>query len=278
MTIVRLHRKRITLVLCALMIAGCSSSNEKRYRMTGHVMGLEQRSQEAVIEHEAIPGYMDAMAMGYHVKSSRDYAKLKAGQTIQADLVVLPDRSWLENVAVIKEVTEQPAVASDYHIPQVGETVPSFSLIDQDGHKFDLGKHYPALVTFVYTRCPLPDYCPRMNGNFQQVAAKLQNTANQDIHLVTVSFDPDHDTPAVLKKFREQWANTSQLRRDWTFAVPDKQDLPKLLKYFYVNAYPDQGILAHSLSTTLISQDGKILAWWHGNEWTADDVAQKLSR
>ena len=259
-------------------LAGCSSSNAQRYRLTGQVMGLEARSQEAVVQHEAIPGYMDAMAMGYHVKSTRDYAKLKAGQTIQADLVVLPDRSWLENVAVIKEASEPPAVVSDYHIPQAGETVPPFTLIDQDGRKFELGKHYPALVTFIYTRCPLPDYCPRMNSNFQQVAAKLQTTANKNIHLVTISFDPEHDTPAVLKRFREQWANTPQLKHDWTFAVPEKNDLTKLLKYFYVNAYPDQGVLAHSLSTTLISRDGKILAWWHSNDWTAEDVAQKLGR
>jgi protein SCO1/2 len=267
------------LFLLVLAVAGCSSSADLRhYSLTGQVVSLEPRSQEAVLRHQEIPGYMPAMTMGYHVQSASEFAKLKPGQTIHADLVVSSDRSWLEKVQIINEASAAPATLTEYHYPQPGETVPPFTVTDQDGRKFELSRHYPALVTFVYTRCPLPDYCPRLNSNFQQVAAKLRDTAHPDLHLVTISFDPEYDTPAVLKKFRDQWATNPQLKKEWTFAVPAKQDLPALLKYFAVNAYPDQGLLAHSLSTTLISQDGKVLAWWHGNDWTAEDVAQKLGR
>lgn len=247
--------------------------------MSAKVVSLEPRSQEAILQHAEIPGFMGAMTMGYRVKSAGDFAKLKPGQTIRAELIVDGNRSWLEKIEVIDQGSAaEPPARTDFRVPEVGEQVPAFTVIDQDGRKFRLDQHYPALVTFVYTRCPLPDYCPRMNTNFQQIAGKLRDTTEGNLHLVTISFDPDHDTPAVLKQYRAQWANTPELRKVWTFAVPEKVAMPELLKYFAVNAYSDQKLITHSLSTALISRDGKVLAWWHGNDWTAADVAQKLAR
>jgi protein SCO1/2 len=266
--------------LLSLMVSCHSAPKARRYELKGEVLSVDTRGQEAVIRHEEIPGFMKAMTMGYRVKDEADLAKLRPGQRIRADLVVTEDSSWIENIRVDSSGgPEQMAKASEFHMPQAGESVPNFELIDQDGRRFKLSARYPALVTFIYTRCPLPDYCPRMNTNFQAVASKLRDTsAGNGLRLITISFDPEHDTPAVLKRYRDQWATTPEAKQRWTFAVPAKQDMPELLHFFAMTAVPEQGIITHSLSTTLISRSGRVEAWWHGNDWTAVDVQQALSQ
>jgi protein SCO1/2 len=271
-------RHVLTLLLIAI-VAGCHSSPDvRRYALQGDVIAVEKKGNEAIIRHQDIDGYMKAMTMGYRVKNAEELEKLHAGQRIRAELVVTKDSSWIEHIVVESQGGTQPQPQMGaLHVPEPGEVVPDFQLIDQDGKRFHLTERYPALVTFIYTRCPLPDYCPRMNTNFQGVAQRLQQTGDK-LQLVTISFDPEFDTPAVLKKYREQWAKTPEMKKRWTFAVPAKEDMPKLLHFFAIAATPEQGIITHNLSTTLISREGKVEAWWHGNEWTPEDMQKAISQ
>jgi protein SCO1/2 len=248
----------------------------RRYELKGEIVSVDARSQEIVVRHEDIPGFMKAMTMSYKVAKPAEFERLKPGQHIRADLVLTDDfKSWLENVRIEQEPSKDPpAKVSDFHFPEPGERVPNFTLVDQDGRHFKLYQRLPALVTFIYTQCPLPDYCPRMNSNFQQVLAHLggDNNLPSNLNLLSVSFDVEHDTPAELKAYRERWANSVEAKRQWTFSVPEKHGLDSVLRFFGMTAIPEQGIITHSLSTTLISPEGTVIAWWHGNEWTAEDV------
>lgn len=265
-----------TLALLSLGLGVCSCKSEsktRRFRLNGDVVAVDKRAQEALIRHEEIPGFMGAMTMSYRIKDPAEFAKLEAGQRIHADLVVTENSSWLEKVEIEPRGEARPApIVSQFHMPQPGESVPDFQLIDQDGKVFHLKDRYPALITFIYTRCPLPDYCPRVNANFRALAAKSQdNAAIKRLNLITVSIDPEYDTPSVLKSYRKRWV-IPESGQSWTFAVPLKQDMPEMLHFFAMTAVPADGVITHSLSTTLVSKAGKVQSWWHGNDWTANDI------
>jgi protein SCO1/2 len=256
---------------------------ERRYELKGEIVEVDARSQEIVVRHEDIPGLMKGMTMSFKVAKLAEFQKLKAGQHIRADLVLTDDfKSWLENIRVEQASSQEPPEkVSDFHFPQPGERVPNFTLVDQDGKRFKLYQRLPALLTFIYIQCPLPDYCPRMNRNFQSVLAQLgggDKGLPSNLNLVSVSFDMEHDTPAELKKYRERWVSSAEAKRQWTFSVPEKHGLDSVLQFFGMTAIPEQGIITHSLSTTLISSEGTVIAWWHGNEWNPEDVkAQWIS-
>jgi protein SCO1/2 len=269
----------LLLLLSTTLLLSCKKPKEptvRRYELKGDIVEVDARSQEIVVRHEDIPGFMKAMTMSYKVAKPAEFEKLKPGQRIRADLVVTDDfKSWLENIRIEQESSQiPPEKTSDFHFPEPGERVPNFTLVDQDGRRFKLYQRLPALVTFIYTQCPLPDYCPRMNSNFQRVLAQLggENDLPSNLNLISVSFDVEHDTPAELKAYRERWANSAQAKRQWTFSVPEKHGLDPILRFFGMTAIPEEGIITHSLSTTLISPEGTVIAWWHGNEWSAEDV------
>jgi protein SCO1/2 len=137
------------------------------------------------------------------------------------------------------------------------------------------------LVTFIYTRCPLPDFCPRMNENFRAVQKLLQEIpgAPERAEFLSISFDPEHDTPAVLKHYASLYKKSATGERpfDWQFAVPSAKDLPELAQFFGLVYQPEQAQIVHSLSTTLIGADGKVAKWYPDNEWTPADAAQAMA-
>ena len=160
--------------------------------------------------------------------------------------------------------------------------MPDFTLVNQDGkpvHLHDyLGK--ALLVTFIYTRCPLPDFCPRMNDNFREIQNLLREKPEPLAHaaFLSISLDPEHDTPAVLKHYATLYKKTAQDQKafDWQFAVPSAKDLPEVSQFFGLVMQPEQAQIVHSLSTTLIGPDGKVREWYGGNDWKPAEVAQAI--
>lgn len=224
------------------------------------------------------------MTMEYAVKDPSDLNRVHLYDKISSDLVISGDRSRLENIRVTAHGTAQPdepaGANTSFHMPEPGEQVPAFKLIDERGRTFSLAdlRGHPLAITFIYSRCPLPDYCPRMNHNFAEL---LKNqSSNQDVRdmrLLTISFDPEHDTPQVLRLMHAQWAHGADTNH-WIFAVVPKKYLADTLHWFGLTALPEQGIITHSLSTTLVSPDGKVIQWWHGNSWTPQDVLTAWSK
>jgi protein SCO1/2 len=286
------HPRRILLVaIIAVGVLPFSSCNRlksltpKRYPFTGRVVSIDTQGESAIIDGDAIPGYMEAMAMPYKVKPASTLSQLRAGDSISADVVVqhdsdseVPPDYWIENVKVVGH-TDPPsaAAASSLHVPTPGEEVADFSLTDQSGKRISLHQYRGGvlLLTFIYTRCPFPDFCPRMSGNFAEIYKQLStNPSLAGAHLLSISFDPEHDTPKVLRDYGFSVAHThdAALFKRWEFAAPRAADLPKIADFFALTVKPEGGLITHNLSTAVIGPDGKIVKWYHGGDWQVSDL------
>jgi protein SCO1/2 len=274
-----------TLILCTLFCS-CRShpAAAKRYRFSGRITSIDMQNQSADIDGDAIPAFMDAMTMTYKIKPPATLSLLSPGDSISADLVdIEPDDngrsdSWLENVKVTGHANiPLPASAAAQHIPAPGDKVPDFSFTNQSGRRISLSQYRGKvlLVTFIYTRCPFPDFCPRMSSNFAEIYKQLpSNPALADVRLLSVSFDPEHDTPKVLRNYGFSVAHTHDpaLFSRWEFAVPSAKDLPVIADFFGLTHKPEAGLITHSLSTAVIGLNGKIVSWYHGSDWQISDL------
>lgn len=274
-------------IIFAAVLSSCHRSHpqaNKHYPFTGRVVSIDAQAQSAIIDGDNIPGFMDAMAMPYKIKPPATLGELSPGDSIAADLIVAPENengssdSWLESVKVTGH-SKNPAPASALHIPAPGEEVPDFSLTNQAGKRISL-KQYRGkvlLVTFIYTRCPFPDFCPRMTSNFAEIYKQL--SANPDVHLLSISFDPEHDTPKVLREYAYAATHTHDpaMFTRWEFAVPANADLPKIANFFALTVKPEGGLITHNLSTAVIAPDGKIAKWYHGSDWQVSDLIRDVA-
>jgi protein SCO1/2 len=162
-------------------------------------------------------------------------------------------------------------------MPAPGEDVPDFRFTNQSGKRISVKQYLGKvlIVTFIYTRCPFSDFCPRMSGNFAEIYKQVAtNPALASTHLLSVSFDPEHDTPKVLRDYGFSVAHTrdAALFSRWEFAAPSAADLPKIADFFALTVKPENGLITHNLSTAVISPEGKIAKWYHGSEWQVSDL------
>lgn len=286
------HTGRVLLI--ALILAGGLSfsschrvSAQKRYPFTGRIVSVDSQAQSAIIDGDAIPGFMDAMAMPYKIKPAATLNHLIPGDSVSAEVVVVSSGAknddaapeyWLENVKVIAHIDPSHAPgASSLHMPAPGEEVPDFSFTNQSGKLISLKQYRGKVlfVTFIYTRCPFPDFCPRLSGNFAEIYKQAAtNAALTNAHLLSISFDPEHDRPKVLRDYGFSVAHTheSALFNRWEFAAPRLADLPRLADFFALTIQPEGGTITHNLSTVVIGPDGKIVKWYHGGDWQPSDL------
>ena len=276
----------------ALGAAGCKKKEQeqvRRYHLKGKVVSVDLQQGYAVINHENIPGFMDAMTMPYPVRDTHLLQGLGAGDEITADVVVSSDGAYLENIVVTKKgegAKDKPTTRT--HQPQPGEKVPDFALINQDGKlvRLDSFRGDVLLVTFIYTRCPFPDFCPLVSKNFASIYAATRKNQPPDskIRLLSVSFDPEHDTPGVLRRYAETFRETTggQPFDRWQFAAVPPKELAKVADFFGLTYSSTDGQIEHSLSTTVISPSGTVYKWYYGNEWKPadliEDAAQALAQ
>ena len=289
----------VCVVIGMAALAGChrqqdgtgdssTTSSDKIYKLRGKVVASNSATGEVTLNHEAIPGFMDAMTMPYKLKDPSILSELHPGDVVTADVLVSQgaDASvLLDHIVVVAQGKPDYRPAVIYHVPAKGDAVPDFKLRNQDGRIIQLdqfrGKNL--LITFIYTRCPLPNFCPLVTHNFavinQQLAADpaLKGKA----HLLCVSFDPEHDTPDRLKAYGEQYigSDAKAAFTHWDFAVPEKPVLKEMAKFFNVGMTDaSDGTITHTLSTTLIGPDGKVLKFYPGNEWTPEQVVTDLKQ
>ena len=271
------------LLICAGFGAGCQSAPEKHYPIQAEVISADAAKKLLTVKHGDIPGLMPAMTMMYQVAEPRQIETLQPGDKITADLVVSESRGRLEKVVLVSKGDGKALPDTTQRIPEKGDAVPDFTLVNQDGKIVHLSNYRGKvlLVTFIYTRCPLPDFCPRMNENFRAVQKLLQDTpgATNRAEFLSISFDPEHDTPAVLKHYASLYKKNTPGEKsfDWQFAVPAAKDLPEIAQFFGLVYQPEQAQIVHSLSTTVIGPDGKVEKWFSDNEWTPTDAAQAMA-
>jgi protein SCO1 len=265
----------------------------KRYPFTGRVVAIDAKNESANIDGDMVQGFMQAMEMMYKIKPASALSQLSPGDIIAAEVVVVDhdprDENadsdyWLENVKVTGHTAQPPAGnSSAVHIPSPGDQVPDFSFLNQDGKQISLAQYRgkTLLVTFIYTRCPFPDFCPRVSSNFAAIYQQLgSNPGLGNVRLLSVSFDPEHDTPKVLRNYGFSVAKTHDpaLFRRWEFASAGARDLPRIADFFALTIQPENGLITHNLSTAVIGPDGKIVSWYHGGDWQPSDLVQDASR
>jgi protein SCO1/2 len=283
-------------LLAVVALAGChsgrnagtqpsSTANYKVYKLRGKVVSTGAARGEVTVNHEAIPGFMEAMTMPYKLKDASILGELHPGDVITADVLVSPDPNadyLLDHIVVVAQARPDYKPAVSYHVPTPGDDVPDFKLRNQDGRAIHLGQFRgkALLVTFIYTRCPSPNFCPRMTHNFALLEKQIAtNPAITGAHLLSVSFDPDHDTPARLRAYGASYIGNNEKNAfaHWDLAVPDKPTLLEMARFFDLGITgAADGTITHTLSTTLIGANGKVVRFYPGNEWTVRDVLADL--
>jgi len=247
--------------------------------LQGRVVAVDSGAHQLTIAHQDIPGLMKGMTMPFTV-SNKDtwvFKNITPGDQVHATLV-LGDRAELQDITFTKHSDTESDGTSALHIPQPGEEVPDFTLVNQNGkaihfHQFR-GK--PLLLTFIYTRCPFLDYCPRLSNNFAQVMQQLQKDpkAFGEAQLLSISIDPENDKPAVLRNYGERYVGRADPKfAHWEFASGSPEQVRKAADFFGLAYNQKDGQIVHGLVTVLIGKDGKIAKVYSGNDWKPDEVA-----
>jgi protein SCO1 len=282
-------------VLGALLVfTGChrspqqaesSSTSEKPHHIRGVVVATDAAKGTVTVDTDAIPGYMESMIMPYTLKDPGIVSELHPGDTITADLYTSNATSLLDQIVVVGQAKAdyKPPVAWKPLNP--GDPVPDFKLLNQGGKLIHISQFRGKvlLVTFIYTRCPLADYCPRMSRNFAHLDKLLaaDPALYAKTHLLSVSFDPKYDTPAVLRSYGGSYTGlyTEEKFAHWDFAAPPEKELPDVLHFFLVGATPEKDrTITHSLSTIVIDPKGRIYKWYPSNDWTPEQLLSDVKQ
>jgi protein SCO1 len=271
--------------IVAMLAAASSGSAAGRYAGSGLAISVDRAKQTVVISHESIPGYMDAMVMGFHVKDAASLNGVTPGVKVEFTLVVDKDSSWLEGLHVVEfrsaerdpeqarrlAVIESIIGKTEEHQLAVGQVVPDFTLVGLGNRPTRLSQFAGKVVAlnFVYTRCPLPDYCFRLSNNLAQLQKRFGERLGKDLILVTITFDPVRDTPEVLAKYAHIWnADT----KSWHFLTGPLAEVQRVCGMFGVAAWQDEGVLTHSLHTVVIDRSGRLAANIEGNTYTVKQL------
>jgi protein SCO1/2 len=248
------------------LCAGCA----RHYTTTGVVLRVDRPGALVTVSHDALPGFMDAMAMPFDLKGTARLTPLTPGDRVRLRLSVKGSRSWVDRLEVVSAAPvdaglgQTPAATA---LVPVGSLVPDFDLIDQSGARFTLSslKGKVVAVTFIYTRCPLPDYCPRMVANFRALRDRFASRMDRDLVLLTVSFDPKHDTPEMLRTYATGHRAGGP---GWHFLTGDVARVERVCAALGVQYWAEEGLITHSLQTAIIDREGRLAATVEGKDFT----------
>jgi protein SCO1/2 len=279
----------------------------REYPLVGEVRAIDTESGEVVIRHEEIAGFMKPMTMPFSLKGRERaiFDDLRVGDTVEGTLRVTLDGSEVKDYELTNLVVAKPALAAPPPPlapspprltlkmrggePQLtvaprrlepGEPVTDFTMTMQDGRQVSLAELRGKVVvlTFIYTRCPLPDFCPLMDRKFASLAAAIEPFPERAAHvrLISLSFDPEHDTPEVLAKHAQTQGARPPL---WSFAVATHDQLAKIAPALGLTYGPMAQEIMHNLSTAIIGPEGKLdtlLVGPQARAWTTAEVLKRV--
>ena len=271
------------LALSLLFGAACRKSNAKRYDLKGKVLAVEPEKHLVTVAHEDIKDYMPAMTMAYTVPSESDLQIIAPDDEITATLVIDGKHSWLEDLIITRQSATAPAMPGA-QMAKPGDDVPNFTLLNQDNREIHI-KDYRGktlLLTFIYTRCPVPDYCTLMSDNFAQIDRALG--ADQELygktHLLSISIDPEYDTPKVLRSYGA--AHTERYQNEtfahWEFVGGTKEQVKEIAQFFGLTYFPEKDQIIHALRTVIVDPQGRVAQIYGGNDWKVDDVVDQIKK
>jgi protein SCO1/2 len=287
----------LALVLSVLCLSACGGGavnnnaapqNTNRYAVRGKIISVSRDKKKATIDHEAIEGFMEAMTMEFPIHAEWVWDNLTPGSEIRAELVVDnsgPEPFWLENVGIIAAGLPGEGRGAKEESPQIGKQLADFILTNQDGKSISaktfLGK--ALAITFIYSKCPLPEYCIKMSTNFSDLANQLNADPERrdKIRLLSISFDPENDTPEKLRSYGLGYLgkNAKPDFEVWQLAVGKDSEVRKVADFFGLRYEVDptnKALINHSLRTAVVGPDGKVVKIFAGNEWTPGELLKEL--
>ena len=253
----------------AAFILSVLALSAKSYPVDGIVVAVDPAAQTILVSHRAIAGYMPAMMMPFRVADPSELQPLYPGARVEFQLDIGKDHSLARHIR--KSGGPDAVIPPPKEMLALGEPLGSFQLTDQTGRPFDAAGLAGKVVAidFLYTRCPLPDVCPRLAASF--AALQRHFAAAPDLLLLTVTVDPDYDTPAVLADYARRWSAGPR----WKFLTGDVSALAARLGEIY---WSDEGSIGHNSTTTIVGRDGRIAARIDGSSWRIDQIENLIAR
>ena len=284
--------QKILLTACvAVALLGCGRSTSldqgaDRYETRGVVRGFSPDRSAIEIQHENIPGFMPSMTMPFVARNPKEVADLKTGEAISFRITVTQKDFWIDNVKKIRreevnvaepKQTSSTSTQRDARLKE-GDQMPPFSLTNQNGERISLDtfRGQAFVLTFVFTRCPVPNFCPRMSNNFEelQTSIKTGNDPMAKMRLLSVTLDPHYDTAKILSEYAAFHHADPKI---WTFATGDEKEIDSLTSAFSIYRQTEGGTISHGLATALINGNGAVEKIWRGNAWTPAQVAEAVA-
>jgi len=276
----------LLLAMALSLLSAGPARAAQTYTVRGLVLKVDQANRSLVVSCEKIPNYMDAMVMPFTVRNSTELDGLAPGTMIQFTLVVDGDSAYVTGIRIQKYESAEadPLGAQRLNLlvgidnpssvePQIkiGESVPDFSLIDQQRHNVTLSEFRGKVVvlTFMYTRCVLPNFCFRTANNFHRLQKRFADQLGRNLIFMSITFDPTHDTPEALAKYAKTWDADP---KSWKVLTGSQTAIDKISGQFGVSHFADEGLIIHSLHTVIINRDGTMAANLEGNDFNADQL------
>jgi protein SCO1/2 len=276
--------KRAVLCFLCLFVAilpACRRSTERRFELSGKIVAVEPDKRQVTVSHGDIKGYMPGMTMPFTVRDQIDLKELAPNDMLTATLVVDGSHTWLEDL-IVTHVGNDSVPLSTAPLAKEGDEVPNFTLLNQNNRQIHLRDYRgkALLLTFIYTRCPVPEYCNLMSDNFAQIDRTLGQDPElyEKTHLLSISIDPGYDTPEVLRSYGA--AHTERYEKEtfahWEFAGGTSEQVKKIAEYFGLTYFPEKDQIIHALRTVIVSPEGKVAKIYSGNDWKPDEIVEEI--
>lgn len=278
--------RREILIAIALLLAASQSWAAQRYTVTGLVVKVDQEHGVFVVSCDRIPGYMDAMVMTFSVPKPENLNGIEPSSVVEFALHVDGKSSYADDIRVrnFESVEQEPQEAqrlkllqdlanpADHVTPlSIGELVPDFGFTDQNQQRVALSQFAGEVVvlTFIYTRCPNPNYCFRLNSNLGRLQKRFNQRLGRDLVLLSIVIDPEHDQGETLTSYASIWHANPQ---GWHFLTGPLPEIQKTTRMFGMDFWNGEGVVTHSFHTIVIDQQRKLAANIEGNQFTAQQL------
>jgi protein SCO1/2 len=265
----------------ATVVAG---TNRQVFQVKGVIVKVTPREKSVEIKHEEIHGYMPAMTMPFDVTDTNELAGLAPGDSVVFRMIVTDTEGWIEQIRKLGSTNSVPTAGNfrlvrDVEPLNIGDRLPEYHFTNQLGQAFSTAdfKGQALAITFLFTRCPFPTFCPKMANDFSETQQSLISAGNfTNWHLLTVSFDPEFDKPVVLKSYAERYHYDPA---HWTFATGDLVEITAIAEQCGLNFWHDEtGSISHNLRTVVFDASGRLQKIFTGNTWKTEELVAEMTQ
>ena len=280
--------KSILTAALLVLVVSCREPGQKTFQVKGTVKEVMAERKKVKLEHEEIPGYMAAMTMTFDVKEAAELANLQPGDTVSFRMIVTKNDGWIDQIkktgaasTIVSAAPDNFRRVREVEPLKIGDPMPDYRFTNELGQAISLSelKGNAVAFTFIFTRCPFPTFCPRMSGNLAEAHQKLKTMANGPANwrLLSITIDPQFDTPAVLKSYAQRYKYDP---KHWSHVTGELIDITAISEQFGLVFYrpdPSQPAgLSHNLRTVVIDAQGRVQRVFTENEWKVDDLVAEI--